>query len=75
MWRIFEFDFDGIKIRLMTDRPLSNERVKEIFKKGSIDIDFFEEYGLDLTIGINIVKACYSYETKEQAEKALEEMR
>ena len=69
MWRIFEFENNGTLICVMASRQLSDDEVEQVFQKGRFEVDY-SNFGIDFCYGTNIVKACYSYKTRELAREA-----
>lgn len=68
MWRVFEFRLSDGTMNIVSERPMTDEEVNEVYKRTSIEFDL-EDLGVGLIYGCNYAMGCYSTQSKERAEE------
>lgn len=72
MWRLFEFRLFEKTEYMLSDRPMTDAEVDEVFSRAQFDFDL-EDLGVGLYYGANIALSCYSSDRKEHCEAIKEE--
>ena len=73
MWRLFEFHFAGKTFHLISERPMTDSEVEEVYKRARCNFNL-NDLGVGYSYSAPIVDGCISSNSKKVCEEAKQQL-